>query len=447
MTYEEMEAGLAAFQKFGGSSGPSNVSEYLKLMDCPEDSLRVIHVAGTNGKGSVCAFIDSILREAGYRTGLFTSPHLIRINERFRINGQPAGDELLTASFEAVREIIRKGRENGQASPTWFEVIYLMGMWIFRQCDVDYCILETGMGGRLDATVTSHPLITVITSISMDHMGVLGDTLEEIASEKAGIFKEGVPAVVLYENQAVFQVLLDESKRKNVCMETVRCDDVTILKIEKNKIDFSINSSYYRYEALTIIAQAGYQVYNAALALAAVKKLLPDLEEGLIRRGLLAMRWPGRMEEVLPGVYLDGAHNPGAAIRLCESLQWIDKLAQAHPGGSPDSPVRHDRCLLFAVSGDKDYSQMIRILSHIPWKRIYVTRMQGDRAASISQVKTCFEEYCDARVRPIEGVREAFLTALREKKEDEYLLCTGSLYLVGEIQKVINILSESEDIS
>lgn len=420
MTYQQMEEEIAAVPRFGTDSGPENLKRYLKLMNNPEDSLRVIHVAGTNGKGSVSAFIESILREAGYRTGLFTSPHLIKMNERFRINFLPVDDDTLIQAWKDVRQVLEEGEKRGYSSLKWFEIIYLMGLLIFSDSDVDYCILETGLGGRLDATVTSHPLICVITSISMDHEKILGDTIESIAFEKAGILKEGVPAVVFDEKNGVFPVILSEAKRKNVHIEKVSCEDVTILKKRKNKIDFSINSSYYRCEELYIFAYAKYQVYNAALALVALKMIQPDIGEDIVRKGLRNMRWPGRMEEILPGVFLDGAHNPGAVARICETLeQWEE-----------------EKSLLFAVSDDKDYSEMIRMLSRICWKCIYVTRIKGDRGAPVLRVQECFSNNCSFRILTFEDIEEAFLEALRHKEEDERLICIGSLYLVGEIRRV-----------
>lgn len=424
MTYEELEAEINAVPKFGTGAGLSNLSEYLKLMNRPEESLRVIHVAGTNGKGSVCAFLESILRHAGYNTGLFTSPHLIKINERFRINFEPVSDKRMIQAWKAVRLLLERGKKKNLKPVSWFEIMFLMALWIFAESDIDYCIMETGLGGRLDATALLKPMISVITSISLDHMPVLGDTVEQIAFEKAGIIKEGVPAVAIDENNGAFPVLLTESKRKNVHIEKVSCDDVTILKKRKNKIDFSINTSYYRDEPLTISGRADYQVYNAALAITALKMILPELEKEIIQKGLLHMRWEGRMEEICPGVFLDGAHNPGAIAQICNSLkedeaQWV---------------------LLFAVCGDKDYTDMIRMLSGISWGRIYLTQMEGSRRASVTEMEDCFRRYTDTALISKDDAKEAFLTAFRDKNEKEQLLCLGSLYLVGEIKSMINRL-------
>ena len=189
MTYSEMEREINEIPKFGAKASLSNLSDYLELANHPERNLRVIHIAGTNGKGSVSAYIDSILRQAGYTTALFTSPHLVKINERFRINFKECSDEELILAWCQVKSFMEKGEKQGLQPLTFFEILFLMGMILFSQKEIDYCILETGLGGRLDATVLSDPVLSIITSISYDHMEILGDTIEKIAAEKAGIQK------------------------------------------------------------------------------------------------------------------------------------------------------------------------------------------------------------------------------------------------------------------
>ena len=195
MTYSEMEREINEIPKFGAKASLSNLSDYLELANHPERNLRVIHIAGTNGKGSVSAYIDSILRQAGYTTALFTSPHLVKINERFRINFKECSDEELILAWCQVKSFMEKGEKQGLQPLTFFEILFLMEMIIFSQKEIDYCILETGLGGRLDATVLSDPVLSIITSISYDHMEILGDTIEKIAAEKAGIIKNGIPVV------------------------------------------------------------------------------------------------------------------------------------------------------------------------------------------------------------------------------------------------------------
>lgn len=418
MTYSEMERELNEIPKFGAKASLSNLSAYLELANHPERNLRVIHIAGTNGKGSVSAYIDSILRQAGYMTALFTSPHLIKINERFRINFKECSDEELINVWCSVKDYMVKGEEKGLQSLTFFEILFFMGMLIFSQKAVDYCILETGLGGRLDATVLSNPVLSVITSISYDHTEILGDTIEKIAAEKAGIIKEGIPVVAIDEENGAFSVIERTAKEKNAPVYGLKSQELTILKKCENTIDFSINSRYYKISNLKVKSYASYQVQNAALAVLAVKVLLPEVSQDVIREGIVKMYWPGRMEEIAENVYVDGAHNPGAVHQIYNSLTDSDK----------------EWLLLFAVCSDKDYSEMIRVLGRLPWKRIYITKIDSARGADTAAVKQCFkEETAGCPIYEYDNARTAFETALKDR-EYENLLCLGSLYLAGEIK-------------
>lgn len=440
MTYEQMEAEIAAVPKFGAKASLSNLTKYLDRMNHPERNLRVIHIAGTNGKGSVCAFLDAILREAGYKTALFTSPHLIYLNERFRMNGKCCEDGELISAWTRVKEEMAVGQKEGLQPLTYFEILFLMGLLIFQEKDPDYCIMETGLGGRLDATVLTRPLLSIITSISLDHTAILGDTVEEIAKEKAGIIKKGVPVVALDEENGAFPVILREAEEKGSRIYKVRSKDITILKKYKNKIDFSIKSRYYKDNPLTICSFADYQIYNAALAFIAVHVLLSQINEETVRRGLLHMRWEGRMEELLPGVYLDGAHNPGAIAQICACIGQSEETWS----------------LLFAVCSDKDYSAMIHMLAELPWKKIYIARVDEARGASVEEVRRQFITCCDTPVIGFDDAISAMERALSDRRENkERLLCLGSLYLVGELKRWKQIeekslqsqQAESEDMS
>lgn len=418
MTYEEMEREINAIPKFGAKASLSNLRAYLDAMNHPERNLRVIHVAGTNGKGSVCAFIESILRRAGYRTALFTSPHLVRMSERFRIDFRECEERELVAAWQRVKGLMQGGEKAGRQPLTFFEILFLMSMDIFSKREVDYCILETGLGGRLDATVLCEPVLCIITSISFDHTKILGNTIEEIAGEKAGIIKNGVPIVTMDKENGAFSVIERTAAEKKAPLYFLKKKNLTILKKSHNNIDFSINSRYYKRSGLTIASAADYQVENAALAVLATHILLPKLSEAAFREGLCSMRWAGRMEELADRIYVDGAHNPGAIAQICGTVMQSGE----------------DWTLLFAVCEDKDYAGMIEMLAHIPWKRIYITRIEGARGASVEAVRRQFCTVTDAPLRSFATVPEAFFAALADKKEAESLLCLGSLYLVGEIK-------------
>ena len=430
MTYDEMEREINEIPKFGANASLSNLTAYLDILNHPEDNLRVIHVAGTNGKGSVCAYLDSILREAGYRTALFTSPHLVKMSERFRIDFRICEDEKLVSAWEQVKNLMERGEELQLKPLTFFEILFLMGVLIFSGENVDYCIMETGLGGRLDATVLTRPVLCVITSISYDHTAVLGDTIEAIAGEKAGIIKPGIPVVVLDEENGSFPVINAEAEEKKAPLYRVLSEEVRFFKNSKNKIDFSINSSYYKNNHLSVSGIAEYQIYNGALAAVAAKVLLPELEDHTLQKGLMEMRWEGRMEELMPGVYVDGAHNPGAVMQICRSVSKAE-----------DSWI-----LLFAVCGDKDYSSMIRMLAEISWKRIYITKIEETRGAAVEEVEDHFRQVTDCPLYSFLTAEEAFEAALQYRDKNDRLLCLGSLYLVGELKRDWESRMESEDV-
>ena len=427
MTYEEMLDEIGRIPMFGASGGLENVKKYLNLMNHPERNLQVIHVAGTNGKGSVCAFMESILRTAGYKTALFTSPHLVRINERFRINFQECSNRDLIDAWVRVKELLEDREKYGLSMLTYYEIMFLMGMHIFSREKPDYCILETGLGGRLDATVLTDPILCVITSISLDHMSILGETIPEIAGEKAGIIKEGVPVVFLDEENGAAPVILRNASEKKAEVLTVSYRDVTFFKNVGKTIDFSMENRYYRLNYVNIASRAPYQTVNAVLAMTAIHRILPELPDRIMRDGIRRMRWPGRMEEIAPDVYLDGAHNPGAVEQVVRMLKQDQDTWS----------------LLFAVCSDKDYESMISTLSAVPWKHIYITKIETARGAGVTAVAECFGRYSDAPITIYDTSWEAIEAACGQLGQGEKLLCLGSLYLAGELKQA-RIVKERE---
>ncbi|MDO4976491.1 MAG: folylpolyglutamate synthase/dihydrofolate synthase family protein [Eubacteriales bacterium] len=429
MTYEEMLEELNHIPMFGKSGGLEHLKKYLALLNHPERNLPVIHVAGTNGKGSVSAFMESVLREAGYKTGLFTSPHLNRINERFRINFEECEDALLVKAWEEVKKVIGQREEHGLLMPTYFEIMFLMGMLVFTWEKPDYCIVETGLGGRLDATVLTEPILCVITSISLDHTALLGDTIPAIAEEKAGIIKEGIPVVYLDEKNGASEPIVRIAKEKKAEVLTVSYGDVTFLENVRNAIDFSLQNRYYRLKYAHIPSSAPYQMVNAAMAMVAVHKLLPELADETMRAGIAQMHWPGRMEEIEPHVYVDGAHNPGAIEQICRMMR----------------EKKNSWSLLFAVCADKDYRSMVTMLSEIPWTNIYITKIKTTRGAGVDTVADTFRMHSKTPIHIYQTSKEAYDAAVSALNEGEELLCLGSLYLVGELKEHIVRKKESED--
>ncbi len=426
MDYDKVVEEIGQVPRFGAKASLSNLSGYLSVLGHPENSLRVIHVAGTNGKGSVCAYLESVLRHAGFKTALFTSPHLLDLRERFRIDFEMAKREDVVKAYLQVRDVMDRREELGLSFLTYFEILFLMSLLIFQKEKPDFCIMETGLGGRLDATVLTKPILCVITSISLDHTGILGDSIEEIAAEKAGIVRNHVPIVAINEKNGAENVIQNVAMdRESPCI-LLSTDDILILKKNNKGIDFSIDSRYYKKSHLRLPTFADYQVMNGALAALSAHILGEQTGDSFIdshiEEGIFAMQWAGRMEAVSDGVYVDGAHNPGAAASIANTIR--------ESGGQWS--------LLFAVCEDKDYKSMIESLSDICWNQVYLTRTRGVRGALVKDIARIFREESITEVHLYETVAEAFEAAMSHKVSGENLLCAGSLYLVGEVKKLMN---------
>lgn len=427
MNYIEAVDYIAEVPKFTKKNKAENTVELLRRLGHPEEKMKIIHVAGTNGKGSVCAFTESILRHAGKRTGLFISPHLVKLNERFQINQEAVSDEVFLEAFCQVKTAIDAMVEEGFYHPTYFEILFAVGMVIFAREQVEYLVMETGLGGRLDATNTvAHPIATLITSISLEHTEYLGDTVEQIAWEKAGIIKPGVPVIYDGRNRAVEKVIVEMAKEKNAPAYPYYAEMSEILDRTDKNIDFVLNNRYYDYKTVRVPYLADYQIVNSSLAMITVRVLDKEkqISDQTILQGIADTRWSGRMETVMPGVVLDGAHNAAGIEEFLKTVRMVQKT----------QPVS----MLFSVVVEKDYEKMIReICEGADFTSIVVTQIEGDRKVAAEELAEVFRKYTQAQVTAKETVREAFETAL-EQKGDGMLFCAGSLYLIGEIKAVIS---------
>lgn len=378
------------------------VQDFLKELGDPEQYFNIIHVAGTNGKGSVCADLTAILKKAGYRTGTFISPHLVDVRERFLLDGEMVSEEKFQKSFQQVLSVVKTMIDRGYCHPTFFEFCFLMAMVLFAEEKVDYCILETGLGGRLDTTnAVRRPLACVITSISLDHVQYLGDTITKIAGEKAGIMKPGVP------------VIYDDNQPEASAVIRARAAELGAAAYPVSEADCLRNLPF----------QAPYQAMNAALALKVLNVLgISGVDDEVCRLGLREVRWPGRMEEARPGIWLDGAHNPGGIRAFVQAVnrQMVKK------------PIH----LLFAAVSDKDFQEMIRMLcSGLPIERVTVAHLDSERGTDQSVLAAQFREAGCPLVEQYSTVDEALTAALAYKQPDDRLYIVGSLYLIGEIKE------------
>lgn len=427
MNYREAEAYINDTPRFTKKNTLENTRMVLAAMGHPERGMKLIHVAGSNGKGSVCAYLSSILTTAGKQTGLFISPHLVDINERFQLNQQMVSNELFLEAFEAVMGIVHrllKEQPGDFAHPTFFELLFLMGIWIFDKSGMEYVVLETGLGGRFDATnVIEKPMVSVITSISLEHTEYLGDTYEQIAGEKAGIIKEGCPVVYDGTRADVESVILKKAARMHAKAYAIRPDMYKILMNTQKTIDFSMDTGYYLPMDVSISSVAEYQIMNAMEAVTSARIMDIGLTQEDIHNGMERMHWEGRMETILPGVILDGAHNDSGVEEFVKTARRFQK----------DGKVT----LLFSCVKEKDYEGMIRtICENLELSGVVVTQIESDRLIPADELAQIFRKYTRQEVTAIASIPDALDAAL-EKKGDGILFCVGSLYLAGSLKNII----------
>lgn len=426
----EAEEYINSIPKFAGKTELKNTEILLDVLGIDTSCMKIIHVAGTNGKGSVCSFISNTLVRAGHRTGLFISPHLVKINERIQMDNIPVTDEVFNRAYEAVLEAAHRMEQSGGKHPAYFEFLFGMAMFIFKEQKAEYIVLETGMGGRLDSTnIIKKPLMTVITSVSMDHMHVLGNTIEEIAGEKAGIIKPGVPLVFYGGDERVRSVLEKTALERKTPYEII--DDTKVSDIGKRGkfIDFSLNNRYYNKELFSVQSAALYQVWNSALAATALAWLMEtDAECGLTRdiihEGIKTAFWEGRMEELRPNVYVDGAHNEDGIRAFLETAVSMKDARQL---------------LMFSAVADKDYDTMIKeICESGAFDEYVVCTVEYTRRAMPGSVfLDTFHKYTDKPVYLEETAGDALNRVLALRTADDRVFIAGSLYLVGEIKRII----------
>ena len=424
-TYEQAVEYIMDTPKFTSKNSMDSTKAFLEKLGSPEKELKIIHVAGTNGKGSVCAYMKSLLETAGKSVGMFTSPHLVDVRERFICRDEMMHKEDFLRLFRVVYDNLDYEEETGTGyHPTFFEFLFFMGILYFAEQRPDYCILETGLGGRLDATnAVSVKELCVLTSISLEHTMYLGDTIEAIAGEKAGIMAKGVP-VVYFDSKPQVSAVFEKYARELSCPVNILTNrDVLFLNLRNKGIAFSYNSRYYKNVELSISTIARYQMENASLALRAVECLLSEKELTVecMKKGILNAFWAGRMEEVLPDVYVDGAHNEDGIRVFLESV-------------SQDGFVG-ERVLIFSVVTDKDYCKMIRDIAKADlFSKIVVVPMQTERGAAKELLSELFAGEKGMEAVVYDSIEAAMENEVLTRMANRRIYIAGSLYLVGEIK-------------
>jgi len=399
--------------------GLDRVQHALAALKNPQTQYPAIHVAGTNGKGSTCAFAAACLRQQGYKVGLYTSPHLVKVNERFQISGVPITDEVLG---QRVNEVLAGVGPTHEL--TFFEFGTVVGLWHFAQEQIDVAVLETGLGGRLDAVTCARPSVTAITSISMDHTEYLGHSLREIAFEKAGILKPNVPVVIAAQAAEIVEVIERQAHKVGAPVRLEGRDFA--FEPEADGVHFVYRGMRTRVPGLSLGLKGPHQVHNAAVALACLE-LLEDrgikISRDHARTGLAATRWPGRLEELTgsPSVVLDGAHNPGGAAALAHALDTVYAGKKVH--------------LVFGVLADKDHLPMIRALFPRA-TAAYLTPVGSLRTLEPSDFIDDAKVSCH-QVHAFESPKAALAAARAAAGPNGLVLVAGSLFLVGEIKALL----------
>lgn len=440
MTWEEAVEHINSVSRYGNRPGAECTKALLARLGNPERELKIIHIAGTNGKGSVCMYIAGMLRSLGLNTGVFTSPHLIRENERIRFNDELISDEDFTDCFEKVHRAELELLKDGFGQISYFDFFVGIAMLYYAMKKPDVVILETGLGGRLDSTnAVESPVMTVITSISLDHVAILGDTVEKIAAEKAGIIKHGAP-VVYVAGQEYSHVIEEKAEAMGIKAAGVEKSQCEIHEIGSKHIDFSLDSIYYKDNVFRLATPAVYQVMNAALAMTAVQMLVEsrcfdriaydsmDRQNCIdrIRRGLESVTWEGRMEQVCEGFYIDGAHNPDGIAALLDTAAAMKKNMRGH------------YVLMFSAVNDKDYSSMIKeICDSNIFDEYVITQIEGARCLDVSKIADTFRRYTDGHVNEEPDVGQAVKKSVECFGGNATVICAGSLYLAGEVRKVM----------
>lgn len=427
MNYDEAMEYIVTASRFGMNLGLDRIEKVLEFLGNPHKDIKFIHIGGTNGKGSTTAMISSVLKEAGFKVGMYTSPYLEEFEERIQINGENIKKDDLACLMGDVKEAINKVIELGYESPTQFEIITALMFYYFSKEKVDYAVLEVGLGGRLDATNVVIPEIVVLTSISLDHMNILGNTIEKIAGEKCGIIKSGVPVISYPQKESALEVIKNRCKELNCQLEVANIDDIKNVSIDKEKhvqkIEVLIDNETFKIE-LSLLGD--HQVKNFLVALRTLldlRKKGVNISDEAIKSGLRKVRWIGRMEVLneRPLVVIDGAHNIDGIRNLRKS---IDKYFNFK-----------NITLILGVLGDKQVEEMVEEITR-GVDNVVIVEPHSDRAEDVEDLYKKIKNFGKESFM-FKDYKEAYNKAYELTKEDDLLLICGSLYMVGDMRRVI----------
>lgn len=430
MNYEEALSYINDKDKYGSRLGLSSITRLMELLGNPQKDLKYIHVAGTNGKGSTSSFLANCLKGAGYKVGLFTSPYLERFNERIQINGEDIADGDLGSITEQVKDKADQMVEEKMEHPTTFEIVTAIAFMYYYQENVDYVVLEVGLGGRYDSTnVIETSIASVITTLDYDHTDILGDTLTKIAYEKAGIIKENNIVVSYPQEQEALEVLIDVSGEKNSELNLMAVENINVKSETEFGSIFDFRYGDRLLENIETSMVGHYQVYNASLAIYTIlilrEKGLIDITDDQIHEGIKSAMWKGRLEVLKrnPTFLIDGAHN----------IQGITNLAKAL------KMFKYKRLILgVSILKDKDHKQMVELLG--PLADIAVaTEVKMPRKLDAEILAEELKEYVP-EVHVEKEIKDSVQKAIELANENDLIVFGGSLYMIGEVRTIVKNL-------
>lgn len=431
MKYEEAMKYITEVGNFGSNYGLERTYKLLEHLGNPERDLKLIHIAGTNGKGSTTSMITEILMGEGYKVGMYTSPFIEEFEERIQINRNNIPKESLAILMDEIKVAVDKVIEAGYNHPTEFEIITVLMLLYFKKENIDFGVIEVGLGGTLDSTNVIKPIIQVITSISFDHTNLLGNTLEKIAREKAGIIKKGIPTVIYPQQEEVLKVI------KNKCFEMD--SELYIANNENLKFENIVNLDKpyqllkYNNEIDILLPLLGeHQIINLSVAMQTIEVLnnknIIDISIANIVKSIKNVSWKGRLEVLSnnPYVVIDGAHNIQGIKTLSRNIKKYFKYENLY--------------LILGILADKDVEEMIKIITPMAKKVYSVTpnSIRGELAESLKDEVSKFNKNCKA----FDKYEEAYLEALNDASEKDLILASGSLYMIGDMRKIIRKISQ-----
>ncbi|MBI5416755.1 bifunctional folylpolyglutamate synthase/dihydrofolate synthase [Candidatus Poribacteria bacterium] len=431
-SYPECLEYLYGLQRFGIKFGFNNINYLLDKLGSPHNKFKSIHVAGTNGKGSTTTILGAILKAAGYKVGIYTSPHLVDYCERIIVDGKPIPQKKIVELTNQIINIIQDMPNADKTHPTYFEVTTAQAFQYFAESEVDFAIVEVGMGGRLDATNVINPLLSIITSIGLEHTEILGDTLYKIAGEKAGIIKHGIPVVTGVSDSESLEPIINKSAEKQSDIYILNKNfSYKIKSLELKGSSFDYFGIENNFNNLFVSLSGEHQIHNTALALAGIEILKKhkniSVDENIIRKGLNSVYWPGRLEIISesPYILLDGAHNPDGALTLKKNI----------------NKFFHNKKIYFIIGilKDKNREKILETLCPLAHE-IILTTISYERASSPEELYEIAKKY-SKNITLIPTVESSITYAKSRASKDDIICISGSLYILGE---AIGILKQTK---